>query len=135
MSSYPKSKRKHAKGVSDSTLHRLWRKKVKSKYNGCVICGQQNLDECECHHIVHRVVKITRWDHRNGVPVCAPLTGRECHKKADMLEGRDKIRKLLGPDYSAIKQLEIQYARHRDYLIEHSLSENEWRKQIKESLK
>ncbi len=126
-------KRKHKKGLSDSTLSKLWRDRVLKEYgNKCIICGGHG--PLECHHIVHRSVKVLFWDWMNGVPVCSPReTGNNCHKYADTIKGREEVALKIGIiKYSHIKEMELVTL--KDYLIENDLSNNEWREKIKDEL-
>jgi len=45
-----------------------WREKVKSKCNKCIICG--DLKRVNCHHIIPKEIKATRWAVRNGITLC-----------------------------------------------------------------
>jgi len=130
----PKKKPKKY-GTSDATLSRLWRLVVKKQFcNRCIICHNPNVNELECHHIVHVRCKILRWDWRNGVPVCSPrLTGRSCHAYCDTLNGREFVRLHIKPeDWEFIKSHE--HIIHKDFLRENNLSETDWRLQVKAEL-
>ena len=128
-----KRKTKHPKGLSDTTLSNLCRKVVFGVYgNRCIICGESGL--LEWHHIIHRGGhKILRWDWRNGVPVCKPITRRNCHQEADTIKGRELVSMKIGlENYEYIKKMERVI--HKDYLRENGLSENKWRQQVKDEL-
>jgi hypothetical protein len=126
-----KRKRKHGKGLSDSTLIKLWRQAVITTYGGkCVIC--QAIGNLECHHIVHCKIKVLRWDRDNGVPVCPSLRSN-CHQFADSLAGREIVKQVIGQErYNHIKELE--HVLFKDFIRNLGISENEWRKQVKQNL-
>ena len=110
------------KGLSDSTLHALWRKAVRAQgQNRCIICGAWG--QLECHHVIHRRYKLLRWDWRNGVPVCPGV----CHDMADR-EGVG-IAGDYAPHLRAVARVTF-----KQYLVDMELSEAEWRERVKYDL-
>jgi hypothetical protein len=66
--------KKRNKGFSNSTLDKLWSKRVKEKANyKCEICGDKGV---EAHHLIPRSSYNTRWYGPNGACLCS-----ECHQK------------------------------------------------------
>lgn len=48
---------------------KLWREQVIAWYGDkCIICGS---DKINVHHIISRANRATRWEIKNGVPLCA----------------------------------------------------------------
>jgi hypothetical protein len=117
------------KHPADSTLDAAWRKAVLESYNWrCGICGLSWLQgSLECHHIIKRRHKLTRWDYRNGVPLC-----RECHALAHTKAGEAIIARRH-PWYDELVTLES--INFKDYIATVGWTENEWRQQMLEKLK
>lgn len=133
------SAKKKNKVVSDATLSKYWRLTVLSVWgNKCVICGNVNTDHLDCHHIIHRNHFVTRWDWRNGVPVCRTQHNlnshlkMSCHTFADTLAGKYFLEKR-GVDFEYLSELSIIYK--KDFLLMHEISENTFRKNVLEELK
>lgn len=117
--------------MTDRHLQKLWRKAVlRHWYNRCILCGNTNVDEIECHHVVKRRVAILRHDYRNGVPVCK----KECHRFIDSRAGEDKLRELL-PNYQLKYLAEMEQVKIKDHLMEQGISRAEFLKQMAEELK
>jgi len=108
MQAVPKlKKRKKPTGLGDGMLRKYWRQAVFIVYGKCVMCGCVYEPHLEVHHIIHKAHKILRWDWRNGVPVCRPLTGRNCHQKSDTLAGREQVRRVIGEaSYLFLKEMQ-----------------------------
>ena len=129
----PKKKKTKKKsfGLSDGTLLNLYRKAVKKNCgNKCIICG--NKENLQCHHPIHRKVKVLRWDWRNGVTVCNPLDNK-CHAYCDTIEGREKVRETIGEEnWKYIKDNERVI--FKDYIRNRGISETDWRIELKKLL-
>jgi len=70
------------KAPSKSTMDTWWRRAVLAQWGGaCAICGSRGT--LECHHIVRRHKLATRWDWRNGLPMCVNCH-RSTHDVGDM---------------------------------------------------
>jgi hypothetical protein len=111
------------KGLSDSNLLILWRKAVlRYHQNRCVICGENGM--LECHHIVHRMRKILRWDYRNGVPV----HHGDCHETANRM-GTGVVSYEMGS--YLLEQARLTF---KQFLLDNNLSESEWRVAVKADL-
>lgn len=79
---------------------RLWREAIWKRDGGkCRWCRRQVVkslalvpERGECHHVTPREHRVTRWDVRNGVLVCAAdherLTGAVGGEKAIIVAGR-----------------------------------------------
>lgn len=58
----------------EKTLDNRWRIKVNDRWNGrCAMCATRH--GLECHHIIKRRFKSTRWDVRNGLLLCVEHHG------------------------------------------------------------
>jgi hypothetical protein len=129
----PKNKKKKKpKGLSTRNLEKLWCNVIKKKYNNqCIICHRS--EKLECHHIVHRRSILLKYDHRNGVPVCSPLTGRNCHNYADSLIGKEIIENMMPyEDFSFIKH--SQHIVFKQYMSDNKVSRNEFLQEKKAEL-
>jgi len=117
------------KKPADSTLDAAWRKAVLQSYHyRCGMCGLSwESGGLECHHIIRRRKKLTRWDWRNGIPLCA-----DCHPKAHTKQGELFISNRH-PYYQDLFNLEL--INFKDYLQAMVLTENEWRARVLEELK
>lgn len=86
-----KIKKSSKNGISKTHMNRLWRKAVLANYhNMCPKCGNTNIEEIQCHHIVYRRHSILLYDWRNGIPGC---TG-SCHLFYHTKKGEQFIAKI-----------------------------------------
>jgi len=68
--------------MTDKYMLNLWSKAVRvEKGDYCYACGQP---AHSVHHVIRVRHKLTRYDPKNGLPLCA-----ECHKKAQRSIGWD----------------------------------------------
>ena len=117
---------KKVPSCSESTLLALWRKVVRKEWgSSCAMCGaNESGGELEIHHIVKRRCKLLKFDPQNGIPVHVG----PCHEAAN----------LAAPRLIPAKQYDyLQYWRgvsFKQYLVDEGITEDEWRKWIKESL-
>lgn len=119
------------KSVSDSYLNKLWRKAVLAEWGyECPYCGNTDIDIIEIHHIVKRKNKILRWDYRNGIPGCK----YSCHSFYHTLSGQKWILENLEEEV-ILYLSEFDNVLYKDYLFEHGLTDNEFRKIKLEELK
>ena len=125
------------KGISDTLLCSLWRKACLIFWkNRCVICGCVRRDEdLQVHHLCKRSHLITRYDWRNGFPVCVRIEGKEtCHQKADSKEGQDIIRRKIGDEmYFELDRLSRQTI--QDYCLKTGQTRGEFLLEKKAELK
>lgn len=121
------SGKKKTKSVSDDYLIQLWRKAVKAWHGErCVFCGNTPV---ECHHIIKRKHYVTRWDFKNGLPLC-----HYCHEIADTLMMKDKIKDFIGHEWwEYLCDMEL-YGK-KEFLYQENLTDNEFRKKIKKELR
>lgn len=117
-----------SKGISTKYLDSLWSVVVKFVWNHqCVVCHKRNC--LEAHHICKRKNSLTRWDWRNGIPVCK----FGCHQWVDTKEGERFVENLIGSklyfelDRCAQKVL-------KQHLVEKGISVNEFRQKMKKGL-
>lgn len=76
-------KKKQNKVLTESAMRRQWRKTVLYVYNHrCFLCGLQGDSNLQCHHVIPHKRKVTRWDYRNGIALCAL-----CHRKMHTMSG------------------------------------------------
>ena len=118
------------KAVSDGYLNHWWRKAVLQSYHGrCGLCGLhwEVAGGLEAHHIIKRRRKFTRWDWRNGIPLC-----RECHTLAHTKAGEMAISRRH-PYYADLVNMEC--INFKDYLLDKGLTENEFRQRTLKELK
>jgi ankyrin repeat protein len=100
---------------SDSTLMSWWRKAVKAvQGESCVLCGATPV---ECHHIIKRRKKLTRYDWRNGLPLCPG-----CHSLSDTIRGREAIAEHVDMDYLRDHDGVIL----KEWLASHGMTEQEF---------
>ena len=117
------------KKPSDSTLNAAWRRAVLESYHGrCGICGLSWIQGAlECHHIIKRRRKLTRWNWKNGIPLC-----QQCHQLAHTKVG-ERIISQRHPWYDELVILEqIDF---KQYLSKMEWTENQWRRRVLEELK
>lgn len=111
------------KTVSDSTLHKLWRKAVlawwgyRDPISG--LCDPTG-GIFQCHHIVYRRHFLLRWDYRNGIP----LTD-ESHRYAHTGAGRARVREMVFTDYLD----EMERWDKKSWLLKEGITEGEFRLQ------
>lgn len=122
---------------TDRWLLALWRKAVLARWgNECIFCGNNNTDELEAHHIIPKRHRITRYDVRNGVPVCKPSV-RECHRRAKTLEGIMRIKDILDErgdgDWHWLRLME--HVRYTDFLRREGYTDKQMRDIEKHALK
>lgn len=122
-------KKTKKKAVSDRYLMMLWRRAVLAEWNyQCGFCGAKNID-LECHHIVKRRRKLTRWDWRNGIPLCT-----DHHKVGHTKDGELKIMIAIG-DARYKTLCEMEKVVFKDYLLKNGMTENEFRINTMKTLK
>lgn len=127
---------KHDRGHSDKTLFRLWRKAVLIRWDGrCALCGNDNEDELDCHHIVRRHQRILRFDPRNGVPLCKPRV-RSCHRKAETIRGWARLEKAIKARCEDdLEYLEVwEHMRYSDYLRDRGVKDSDVRREERAEL-
>ena len=111
--------------MTDKYLQQLWSKAVRKLHGErCYVCGGA---AHSVHHIIRRRHKLTRYDVRNGVPLCA-----ECHKTAQRSIGWDIDKIPLGD------KLYLQTAANiniKDFLVHNGMTEKEWMNGEGEKLK
>lgn len=57
------------KKPTETHLDSLWRNRVYERcYGRCIMCGSTS--SLECHHIIKRRFRNTRWDINNGALLC-----------------------------------------------------------------
>ena len=111
---------KRKKSVSDGHLMKKWRLAVLSEFNyACPRCGNSNVNELECHHVVKRARKVLRWDYKNGIPGCK----YDCHLFYHTKKGERFIENHVDYDYL----LENENKLYKTHLMENSLTDNEFR--------
>ena len=117
------------KKPADSTLNHWFRKAVLQSYHSrCGICGLPwQAGALEAHHIIKRHRKLTRWDWRNGIPLCV-----ECHALAHTKKGELFISRRH-PYYDDLVNME--QVKYKDYLLTTGLTENEFRGKLLKELK
>lgn len=117
------------KKPADSTLNQWWRRAVLQSYhNRCGICGLPwQAGALECHHIIKRRQKLTRWNWKNGIPLCV-----ECHALAHTKKGELFISRRH-PYYEDLVTME--QVKYKDYLLTTGLTENEFRGKLLKDLK
>lgn len=129
MSTGKKEMPKKNKGYGKTTMNSLWRKAVLANYNHrCAYCGNTDITEIECHHIVYRRHKILRWDYRNGIPGCKFT----CHKIYHTKKGEQWI-SSVHRDYDLITSLEN--VTFKQYLVDNCLTEKEFLEFRKEEMR
>jgi len=117
------------KPLSDRYLMILWRKAILlANGNRCFFCGNTNVNELECHHLVHRSAYILRWDWRNGIPVCVG----KCHRLAHRLEGAMMIANAHKFIYYLRKNENVTLM---EYCLKNGITKEEFRRQAAKELK
>lgn len=103
----------------------LWRKAVRAVHGEqCVFCGDRPV---ECHHIIKRRHYLTRWDYKNGIPLC-----HKCHDLADTMLMRERIISFIGNEwFNYLSELEL--VTKKSYMLENDITDAEFkREKIKE---
>ena len=115
------------KGLAPSTLDKAWSLAVKTRDKfRCRLCLGEGTD---AHHICHRGQNYgLRWDIENGITLC-----RTCHDKADTLNGRKEIMKLVNSEY--LEHNEAGFRLKHDFLKQKGLDEIEFKKLRLQELK
>ena len=115
------------KGLAPSTLDKAWSLAVKTRDKfRCRVCLGEGTD---AHHICHRGQNYgLRWDIENGITLC-----RTCHDKADTLNGRKEIMKLVNSEY--LEHNEADFRLKHDFLKQKGLDEIEFKKLRLQELK
>lgn len=107
------------KRLSESTMHRLWRKAVLVNHSHrCAFCGMPGDENLECHHIVKRRKLLTRWDWKNGIALC-----HDCHKIAHTAAGAYKIG-LKHPHFRYLTEMENLIS--KDVFVRMETNVTEW---------
>lgn len=108
---------KKNKRLSESTMHKTWRRTVLATHrHRCAFCGTYGDENLQCHHIIKRVKFITRWDWKNGIALC-----HACHRAAHDVGGEIRVARvhphwdylmdrkhLLKPDHLGILKMSDQ---------------------------
>jgi len=117
------------KVISDGYLNHWFRKAVLASFHyRCGICGLSwKAGALEAHHIIKRRRKFTRWDFRNGIPLC-----KECHALAHTKKGELFISRRH-PYYADLVNMEC--INFKDYLVAIGMTENEFRQRTLKELK
>jgi len=113
--------------MTDKYILSLWSKAVlTSKGDVCYTpgCGQP---VHSCHHIIRRHHKLTRYDVRNGLPLCA-----ECHRKAQRSIGWDID---MIPECDKLWLREASNINIKDYLVKLGMTRAEFEKFAADELK
>ena len=112
---------KKKKAYTDKYILKLWRNAVLKDWNGrCFICGNDQIDQLECHHIVKRRNKILRYDYWCGVPVCK----MGCHNQIDSIAGRKLLTEHIPTKMDYLAGYEKMT--FKDYLSAYKITENEF---------
>jgi hypothetical protein len=89
----------------------------------------------ETHHLCKRKNLTTRWDYRNGFPVCCDSRDNKesCHQVAHTKEGENIIRQKIGDKlYFELDRLARMTI--NDYIFTHNLTRNEFKEKKKGEL-
>ncbi len=94
----PRKRSGWPQGVSDTMLQDLWRKVVRSDWNGrCAFIGYSINSPCsgtlECHHVKRRSIPHLKHCPDNGVLLCAAH-----HGKMKYAIWRKRLEKKIGPE-------------------------------------
>jgi hypothetical protein len=119
---------KPRKAVSDSRLMQLWRQAVLMHWHYTDPLSwyrDPTGESLQCHHYIRRKHFLLRWDYRNGVPLTA-----QSHEYAHTKGGDAELKELLDTDYLHAMERWTK----KQYLLEHGLSENEFRLRVKQEL-
>ena len=116
------------KGLAPSTLDKAWSLAVKTRDKfRCRVCLGEGTD---AHHVIHRGQNYgMKWDIENGITLC-----RKCHDRADTLNGRNEIIKLVNSEY--LEHNEAGFRLKHDFLKKKGLDEETFKavrlKELKE---
>jgi hypothetical protein len=103
--------------MNDKYLLSLWSKAVLASKGAFCYNPECGNAAHSCHHILRVKHRMTRYDVRNGIPLCA-----ECHRKAQ---------RSIGWDIDLIPQRDKEWLREmanvnvKDFLVEHGMTRNE----------
>lgn len=126
------------KGLSESTMMRLWREKVLRVHNGrCFFCGARaDRTPVDCHHIVKRKHLILRYDHRNGIPACRTIhpinqhLKMSCHEYAETPQGKALIAAHVDNEYLTARVIPA-----KQFFAEQGITEKEYMEKLKQENK
>jgi hypothetical protein len=106
--------------LTDTAALKIRRQAVLAYYRHCFFCDA--IIGLEDHHIVRRAVLITRWDWRNGIPVCQPH-----HRYAETAKGRKEIlAQFEFADYLSNRKNIVL----RDYCQKHNITIDQFMQQM-----
>jgi 5-methylcytosine-specific restriction endonuclease McrA len=109
-----------SKVLSESRMNKLWREAVliKCKHQ-CQLCGLYGDDNLQCHHIIKRRYKTTRWYYKNGCALC-----HACHSAVETKSG---VRRKLENNWKYMAELEyLNSFDYKTYLTEHGRTHEEY---------
>ena len=118
------------KCLSDGRMNQLWRKVVLiNAGNRCFICKKWFDDSgLQCHHIIRRIKKITRFLPENGVALC-----HDCHRK---LHNQNKVKRELENTWHFIDLLdELNLMTYPVYLQREGLTHYEYYTKLENRMK
>jgi len=127
-----------SKGLSDSNLRKLWRDAVLTKHHyRCFFCGRHLKETTlEAHHFIHRNNLLTRYDWRNGFPVCKYPTEwhMSCHQYAETPQGKQKIILHLSI-HNFLNYLQDRDTQSKQWFVERGITKNDFLKTMYDELK
>ena len=112
--------------MNDKYLLNLWSKAVLASKGIMCYNPECGLQAHSCHHIIRSKHKLTRYDVRNGIPLC-----ESCHKRAQ---------RSIGWDIDMISESDKLWLREaaniniKDYLLQHGLTKEEFEQQCADEL-
>ena len=118
-----------SKPLSESSMAKLWRQAVliKCKHR-CYLCGVYGDENLECHHIIKRRYKSTRWYWKNGTSLC-----HACHSA---VETKSAVRRELENNWQYMDELdEMNMTDYKTMLSEKGYTHNEYYNLIADVLK
>lgn len=118
-----------SKVLSEGRLHDIWRKAVLIKGgHKCFLCGMYGDENLDCHHIIRKAKKLTRWYWKNGAPLC-----RRCHSQ---LHQQNKVKRQLENSWQYMDELdELNMYTYKDYLVKEFISHNEYYNKLELDMK
>jgi NADH:ubiquinone oxidoreductase subunit F (NADH-binding) len=91
---------------------------IKCKHQ-CQICGVYGDDNLQCHHVIKRRYKTTRWYYKNGCALC-----HACHSA---VETKSAVRRKLENEWRHMTELDnLNMTDYKTFLTDKGYAHDEY---------